>query len=74
MSEFSGCISKYFTITVEAQKYLVSKGLRITAEILPANPMLKPVCEMLSKESGMETIYFIDKFGAENWLSLIQND
>lgn len=74
MSNYSGCISKYLTFTIEAQKYLVSKGLKVTAEILPPNPMLRQICEMLSKESGMKTEYFHDRVSAEKWLFLNRKD
>lgn len=73
MTGFSGCISKYLTLTIEAQKYLVSIGLKVTAEILPPNQMLRQICEMLSKASGMETVYFNDRVDAEKWLFLNKN-
>jgi hypothetical protein len=73
MSDFSGCISKYLNITIEAQKYMITKGLKVTAEILPPNPMLKPICEMLSEKSGMNTLYFNDKDYAERWFQLNSN-
>jgi len=73
MSDFIGCISKYLTTTIEAQKYLVSKELKVTAEILPTNPIFRPICEMLSKESGMKTLYFTNRCYAQGWFLLNKN-
>jgi hypothetical protein len=70
LSDFKGCILKYLEMTIEAQKYLVNKGLSVTAEVLPANPLLQSVAESLSQASGMNTVYFNDKLSAMSWISL----
>ena len=70
LSEFTGCIPCYLQKTIEAQKHLVNCGLGVTAEVLPQNPMLKPIAELLSKESGMNTVYFNNRASALRFLAL----
>lgn len=70
LTQYTGTSSELSGIHIEALKLAVNSGLKRAAEVFSNNPLLKVLFECYAKETGANTMEFIDVRQAEKWLDL----
>lgn len=70
LTQYAGTSSELYSIHIDSLKLAVDSGLKRAAEVFGNNPLLKVLFECYAKESGANTMEFMDAQQAEKWLDL----